>query len=51
MKKNVIALLLAVVLASGSIGAVPVAAAETTTQESEQEQGEVDVTAEEEAES
>ena len=57
MKKNVIALLLAVVLAWGSIGAVPAAAAETPAQESEQvqeseqEQGETDeVGSEEEAE-
>ena len=34
MKKNVIAMLLAVVMASGSIGTVPVMAAETTAQES-----------------
>ena len=32
MKKNVIALLLAVVMASGSIGVVPVMASETTEQ-------------------
>ena len=34
MKKNVIAMLLAVVMASGSIGTVPVMAAETNGQES-----------------
>ena len=51
MKKNVIALLLAVVMASGSIGAVPVMAAETTAQGSEQAQYEPVATAEEEAES
>ena len=34
MKKNVIAVLLSVVLAAGSIGTVPVLAAETNAQES-----------------
>ena len=33
MKKNIIALLLAVALASGSVGTTPVLAAETTAQE------------------
>ena len=47
MKKNVIALLLAVVLASGSIGTVPAAAAEVNAQESEPGQEEADATAEE----
>ena len=48
MKKNVIALLLAVVMASGSIGTAPVMAAETTTQEAEQVQDEAEVAVEEE---
>ena len=49
MKKTLIALLLAVVMASGNIGNVPVMAAETTEQDSDQVQGEVGVSAEEEA--
>ena len=48
MKKNLIALLLAVVMAAGSIGSVSVMAAETTAQEAELVQEETDETAEEE---
>lgn len=48
MKKNLIALLLAVVMAAGSIGFVPVMAAETTAQEAELVQEETDETTEEE---
>lgn len=48
MKKNVIAILLAAVMASSSIGAVPVMAAEATTQESEQIQDKAELAADEE---
>ena len=47
MKKNVIALLLAVVLASGSIGIVPAVAAEVNAQESEPGLEEANATVEE----
>ena len=47
MKKKVIAFLLALVLASGSVGTVPVMAEETTVQESEQVPEEADVASEE----